>query len=211
MVTHQNLTVMIQWSAKLIGASEFDSGATSSSLSFDPSFFEILLPLSVGGTVHVISHALALGRLSREVSFIATTPTVASELLRAGLLPNLKVLMVGGEVLAPDAAARLLCSGRIERLLNAYGPTECTVFVTVEEVSAPVPEVIPIGRPGPDTEVLILDKDGQRLPDGEPGEICIFGGQVAKGYVNDPVGTAEQFVVGSDVNTGLGAWVSTHQ
>ena len=198
MVTHENITLMTEWSAKFFGATQFDASATSCSLSFDPSFHEILLPLSVGGTVHVIPHALALGELTREVSFVATTPAVASELLRAGLLPPLKVLMVGGEVLAPDVAARLLSSGRVGRLLNAYGPTECTVCVTVEEVTAPVPEVIPIGRQVPGTEVLILGSDGYQLPDGEVGEICIFGGQVANCYINDPAGTAERFVISSN-------------
>jgi amino acid adenylation domain-containing protein len=198
MVTHENVALMTEWLAKILSVTPFDASATVTSLSFDPSFQEILLPLSVGGTVHVISHALALGQLTRPVSFVACTPTVASELLRAGLLPHLKVLMVGGEPLAPDVAARLLSSGRVERLLNCYGPTECTVCVTVAEVTAPVPEVIPIGRQVPGTEVLILDENGQPLPDGKVGEVCIFGGQVTDGYVNDPAGTAERFIVRLD-------------
>ena len=202
MVTHENITLMTQWAVKVLDITRSDSSATSSSLSFDPSLTEILLPLSVGGTVHVIPHGLALGQLTRQVSFVATTPTVANELLRAGLLPPLKVLMVGGEALAPDVAARLLSSGRIGRLLNAYGPTECTVIATVAEVTAPVPKVIPIGRQVPGTEVLILDENGKPFPDGEVGEICIFGGQVADGYVNDPAGTAERFVVRPVSTTG---------
>jgi amino acid adenylation domain-containing protein len=196
MVTHENITLMIEWSAKVLGVTSSDASATTCSLSFDPSFLEILLPLSAGGTVHVIPHALALGQLTRQVSFIATTPTVANELLGAGQLPPLKVLMLGGEALAADVAARLLSSGRVERLLNAYGPTECTVCVTVAEVTTPLPEVIPIGRQVPGTEVLILNENGQQLPDGELGEICVFGRQVAYGYVNDPTETAERFAVG---------------
>jgi amino acid adenylation domain-containing protein len=196
MVTHGNITQMNEWSAKVLGVTPFDASATSCSPSFDPSFHETLLPLSAGGTVHVIPHALALGQLTRPVSFVATTPTVASELLRAGQLPALKVLMLGGEPLAPDAAARLLSSGRVERLLNCYGPTECTVCATVAEIAVPVPEVIPIGHQVPGTEVLILDEHGQPLPDGETGEIGIFGGQVADGYVNDPAATAERFATG---------------
>jgi non-ribosomal peptide synthetase component F len=187
---------MNTWSAKTLGVTQFDASATTCSLSFDPSFHEILLPLSVGGTVHVIPHVLTLGELTMPVSFVATTPTVASELLYAGQLPPLKVLMVGGETLSPDTAARLLASGRVGRLLNCYGPTESTVCVTVAEVKLPVPEVIPIGRQVPGTEILILDGNGRRLPDGETGEICVFGGQVVPGYVNDPVRTAERFAVG---------------
>jgi amino acid adenylation domain-containing protein len=202
MVTHKNITLMNEWSAKVLGITSFDASATTCSLCFDASFHETLLPLSVGGTVHMIPHALALGELARQVSFVATTPTVANELLSAGQLPPLKVLMLGGEALSPDVAARLLASGRVGLLLNCYGPTECTVCVTVAEVTAPVPEVIPIGLPVPGTEVLILNENGERLPDGEPGEICVFGEQVTQGYVNNPAETAEHFAVGQVTTAG---------
>ena len=180
MVTHKNITLMNEWSAKVLGITSFDASATTCSLSFDASFHETLLPLSVGGTVHVIPHALALGQLTRQVSLVATTLTVANELLRAGQLPPLKVLMLGGEALSPDVAARLLASGRVGLLLNCYGPTECTVCVTVAEVTAPVPEVIPIGLPVPGTEVLILDENGERLPDGESAKSASSGSKWPK-------------------------------
>jgi amino acid adenylation domain-containing protein len=196
MVTHENITLMNKWSAELLGLTAHDASATTCSLSFDPSFHETLLPLSVGGTVHVIPHVLTLGQLTRPVSLVATTPTVASELLHAGQLPPLRVLMLGGETLAPDTATQLLASDRVGSLFNCYGPTECTVCVAVTKVTAPVPEVIPVGRQVPGTEILILDANRRRLPSGEVGEICVFGGQVAPGYVNDPVRTAERFVVG---------------
>lgn len=199
MVTHENITLLSKWARKVLDLTPFDSSATSCSLSFDPSFLEILLPLSVGGTVHAISHALALGRVTRQVSFVATTPTVASELLRAEQLPSLKALIVGGEVLTSDVAARLLSSGRVKSLLNFYGPTETTVAVCVQEVTAPVPKVIPIGRQVPGTEILVLDQNGQQIPDGECGEICVFGRQVAQGYVNGTAGTAARFAVGPGV------------
>ena len=202
MVTHRNISLMNEWSARFLGITEDDSSATSCSLSFDASFHEVLLPLSAGGTVHVIPHALALGQLARPVSLTATTPTVASELLRAGQLPPLRVLIVGGEALIPDVADRLLAAGRVGRLLNGYGPTECTVCVSMAEVTVPVPEVIPIGHPVPGTEILILGPDGQRRPDGERGEICVFGGQVTDGYVNDPAGTAERFLIGQEEAAG---------
>jgi amino acid adenylation domain-containing protein len=202
MVTHRNISLMNEWSARFLGITEADSSATSCSLSFDASFHEVLLPLSAGGTVHVIPHALALGQLARPVSLTATTPTVASELLRAGQLPPIKALIVGGEALTPDVAERLLASGRVGRLLNGYGPTECTVCVSMAEVTTPVPEVISIGRPVPGTDILILGPGGERLPDGERGEICVFGGQVTDGYVNDPAGTAERFLNGPEAAAG---------
>lgn len=196
MVTHENITLMNTWSADLLNVTSSDSSATTCSLSFDPSFHETLLPLSRGGVVHVIPHAMALGQLTRRVSFFATTPTIANELLRSDSLPSLRVLMLGGEPLVPDIAERLVSCGRVGTLLNCYGPTECTVCVTVAEVAAPVPGIIPIGRPVPGTNVLILNEKGQEVPDGALGEICSFGGQVTPGYVNNAAETAERFKLG---------------
>ena len=133
MVTHENMTLMIDWTVQVLSVTSLDSSATVTSLSFDPCLQEILVPLSVGGTVHVIPHALALGDLTRQVSYVAATPTVANELLRAGLLPPLKVLMVGGEVLATGcgsavfvlgsywAVAQLLWTHRVHGLRNSGG------------------------------------------------------------------------------------------
>jgi amino acid adenylation domain-containing protein len=201
-VNHGNLSLMIEWSVNVLDITSADSSATVTSFNFDPCLQEILAPLSVGGTVHVISHALRLGQLNRPVSFAACTPTLANELLQAGLLPHLKTLMVGGEMLTPDVASGLLASGRVGRLLNCYGPTECTVCVTVQEVTDPVHAPIPIGRQVPGTQVGIFDREGHRLADGVIGELCISGGQVADGYVNDPVGTVERFRVHTDPATG---------
>ncbi len=200
-VTHENVSAFTEWAVKSLGMTHEDSSATSTSLSFDLCFVEILVPLSVGGTVHVIPHALALGELTRPVSFVVSTPTVANELLDASLLPQLKVLLSGGEALARDVAERILSSRRVGRLLNIYGPTECTVSVTVAEVTAPVLETIPIGLPVPGSAVLILDEHGHLLADGQTGEICILGAQVADGYVGNPTATAERFVV----SAGLGS------
>jgi amino acid adenylation domain-containing protein len=197
-ISHGNLALMAEWSAKVLGVTSADGSATATSLNFDACFHEILVPLSVGGTVHVISHALGLGQLNRPVSFAACTPALANELLQAGVLPPLRALMVGGEALASDVASGLLASGRIGRLLNCYGPTECTVCVTTEEVTDPVPATIPIGREVPGTQVVVLDGEGHRVADGVIGELCISGGQVADGYVDDPVGTAERFRVHID-------------
>jgi amino acid adenylation domain-containing protein len=198
-VTHENVSVFTEWVVEILEITHRDSSATTMSFSFDGCFVEILVPLSVGGTVHVIPHALALGELARPVSFVITTPTIAKELLDAGLLPRLKVLMSGGEALASDVADRILSSGRIDRLLNLYGPTECTVAVTAIEVTSPLPDVIPIGFPAPGSTVLILDEDGRRVVDGQTGEICIMGRQVAEGYVNNAAATTERFVVSSSL------------
>jgi acyl carrier protein len=78
-----------------------------------------------------------------------------------------------------------------------YGPTENCVDSTYFDITAGFDAgetSIPIGIPIPGTEVLVLDENMQRTPDGELGEICVAGLGLARGYLNDPALTAERFV-----------------
>ncbi|NDV85371.1 amino acid adenylation domain-containing protein [Aurantimonas aggregata] len=95
---------------------------------------------------------------------------------------KLRLLIVGGETLAPEVVA-LWARGPLarRRLLNAYGPTEATVTALVHEVRAGE-QLIPIGRPLPGTEIYILDPDGNMVPDGIVGELHIGGRRLAAGY-----------------------------
>jgi acyl-CoA synthetase (AMP-forming)/AMP-acid ligase II/acyl carrier protein len=81
-------------------------------------------------------------------------------------------------------------------LVNNYGPTECTVVTTSGAIEAePFGETLPtIGRPIDDVEVLIVDERGAPAPPGAPGELCIAGKNVARGYRGRPDLTAERFV-----------------
>jgi D-alanine--poly(phosphoribitol) ligase subunit 1 len=82
------------------------------------------------------------------------------------------------------------------RFINLYGPTEATGMSCYYEVDREFAqdEVIPVGRPFRNTEILLLDDGGQPVPQGEAGEICIRGTCLTMGYYNDPVRTAEAFV-----------------
>jgi len=80
--------------------------------------------------------------------------------------------------------------------INLYGPTEGTgmcCYYRVDRDFAPG-EAIPIGRPFPNREILLLTEDGMLAEDGQEGEICIRGTSVTLGYYNDPVRTGEAFV-----------------
>lgn len=79
---------------------------------------------------------------------------------------------------------------------NLYGPTECTgmcCFYRVEK-EFEEGEVIPIGRPFPNREILLLSEDGKEVPFGEQGEICVRGTAITLGYYNDPERTKASFV-----------------
>lgn len=79
---------------------------------------------------------------------------------------------------------------------NLYGPTEGTgmcCYYRVDRDFAPG-EAIPIGKPFPNREILLLTEDGKLAEDGQEGEICIRGTSVTLGYYNDPIRTGEAFV-----------------
>jgi acyl-CoA synthetase (AMP-forming)/AMP-acid ligase II len=99
--------------------------------------------------------------------------------------------LCGGEALAPDLATELLAC--CDEVWNLYGPTETTVWSTCWRVQHPETGVS-IGTPIANTRVWILDAQHQLCPIGVPGEICIGGAGVARGYHGRPELTADRFI-----------------
>ncbi|MFQ5853284.1 MAG: amino acid adenylation domain-containing protein, partial [Candidatus Binatia bacterium] len=113
---------------------------------------------------------------------------------------QLKLVIVGGEPMLPqDLNLWHQTPLNSVRLLNAYGPTETTITATTFEISSRLSEDtplqrIPIGRPLADREIYILDRHGNPVSIGVPGELHIGGAGLARGYLNRPELTAEKFV-----------------
>ncbi|HKV11788.1 MAG TPA: amino acid adenylation domain-containing protein, partial [Thermoanaerobaculia bacterium] len=83
------------------------------------------------------------------------------------------------------------------RLFNVYGPTETTITSTAADVTGRGPtawERVPIGRPLPGRTHYLLDPEGNPVPPGVPGEVCVGGPLLARGYLGRPDLTAERFV-----------------
>ena len=169
-------------------------------LSFDIAGLEIFLPLITGGQIEMVSYAVAtdgaalLEKLhSCRATIMQATPATWRLLLSAGWqsTPGLKILC-GGEAMPGELANQLL--GRCASLWNMYGPTETTIWSTIEQVSAGE-GIMPIGRPIANTQVYILDEAQRPLPIGIAGELYIGGDGVAHGYLNRPELTAEKFVL----------------
>ncbi|HYO14676.1 MAG TPA: amino acid adenylation domain-containing protein [Thermoanaerobaculia bacterium] len=110
---------------------------------------------------------------------------------------SLRLVVVGGEAMSVEAA-RLwwrspLCG---VRLVNSYGPTEAVITATSCVVGAACAAVASasLGPPLPGRSALVLDRGGHLQPVGVPGELCVGGGVLARGYLHRPDLTAERFV-----------------
>jgi acyl-CoA synthetase (AMP-forming)/AMP-acid ligase II/acyl carrier protein len=99
--------------------------------------------------------------------------------------------LCGGEALSSDLAEALL--PRVKELWNLYGPTETTIWSSVEKIE-PGDRVLSIGRPIANTQLYVVDKAGEPVSVGVAGEIWIGGDGVALGYHRRPELTAERFV-----------------
>ena len=170
------------------------------SMSFDISILECLLPLCSGATLVLANdeEARDAGRLAslidtHAITHFQATPSTWRALMDTGWKaggPHF-VGLCGGEALPPLLAAELLERG--VELYNMYGPTETTIWSCVHPVRE-AKATVPIGRPIAGTHVRILDDAMRQLPVGAIGELWIGGAGVARGYLKAPGQTAERFV-----------------
>jgi amino acid adenylation domain-containing protein len=166
------------------------------SLSFDAGVAELVQALMNGACLVAVPAAELRdpdisALLNRHSVTFATLPPQLFEVADRDDIPALKILMSAGDVLRGDYAERWLGPWHF---LNVYGPTEGTVIATsmrLDEESATRP---PIGFPVRGVTIHLLDSDMRPVDDGEVGEIYIGGTGVARGYIGDPVRTAEKFV-----------------
>ena len=159
------------------------------SISFDVCISEITMALCSGASLQLaaatelLPGAPLLDTLrQRRISHVSLPMAVLAALPDDAELPDLRTLIVGGDVLPPALAERW--SAR-STLFNSYGPTETTVCASnFRYRSEPVANV-PIGRPIANARIYLLDAFGQPAPRGVPGEIHIGGIGVARGYLNE--------------------------
>ncbi|MEW5925947.1 MAG: amino acid adenylation domain-containing protein [Gemmatimonadota bacterium] len=111
------------------------------------------------------------------------------------VLSGVAQVMIGGEAASARHVRRALELHPGMRLVNGYGPSECTVFASCWPVPAGFDApVVPIGRPVGDRRVYLLDRGFEPVPTGVPGELFVGGPGVARGYLGRPELTAETFV-----------------
>ena len=111
-------------------------------------------------------------------------------------LRSIQRLLAGGDVLSPHHVQRVVNQLPTCQLINGYGPTENTTFTCCFLVPPDndITDSIPIGKPIEQTQVYVLDSQQYLLPIGTPGELCIGGHGLARGYHHQPDLTAELFI-----------------
>ncbi len=198
MVAHRGVTNFLCSMRREPGIEADDVLLSTTRLSFDIAALELYLPLTIGARLRILGSEAGLDaiRVSKEiergVTMMQATPASWRMLLDAGLegTGRIKVLC-GGEALNIDLARTL--ASRSHSAWNLYGPTETTIWSSVEKLKKDLSGVS-IGRPIANTQIYILDSHGEPVPIGVAGEIHIGGAGIAQGYLNRPELTADRFV-----------------
>nr|WP_295869891.1 non-ribosomal peptide synthetase [uncultured Chitinophaga sp.] len=168
-----------------------------SSLAFDASVAEIFPALSSGTTLVIFKRSDTFSTddlyavLKEQAINVITLPPSVLRVLPAEGLHRLRTVISAGEACDRKIAAQWV-PGRT--FLNAYGPTEYSVCTSFLPMKGQVPDRITIGKPVAHTRVLVLGPNDELQPAGVPGEICISGYGLAKGYLHNDTLTAQKFV-----------------
>ncbi|MCX4658011.1 amino acid adenylation domain-containing protein [Streptomyces uncialis] len=220
LVEHQGMLNHLWAKVHDLGLGAEDRLAQTAPLGFDISVWQMLAPLLTGGVVQIYTDdeaqdgaALLTSVVRRGTTVLEVVPTLIRFLLDARdtrtasvgpaqpewkTLAGLRWMIATGEELPPALARRWLAAFPTVGLLNAYGPTECSDDVTHARLVAPAPDVrhLPIGGPIGNVTLYVLRGDGDSwlsCPRGEAGELFVGGVAVGRGYLGDPLRTAETF------------------
>ena len=195
MVQHKALYAYLSaWQGEAFGILPSDHISCYPSFSFDASVDDLYGALFNGATLYIIPADLRQDMLGlvKYLEENKITGGTFSTQLGMELLNQFKVglryVRLGGEKLKPVEKTKTI-------IVNGYGPTEFTVCSSTHTVNQAVDiENIPIGRPLKNTWSYIVNENMQLVPQGVPGELCLAGRQIAKGYWNRPDLTAEKFI-----------------
>ncbi|SMF06778.1 MULTISPECIES: non-ribosomal peptide synthetase [unclassified Pseudomonas] len=202
--THAALAERLQWMQATYQLNDSDVLMQKAPISFDVSVWECFWPLITGCRLvlagpgeHRDPHRIAQLVQAYGVTTLHFVPPLLQLFIDEPLVPectSLRRLFSGGEALPAELRNRVLAQLPAVQLHNRYGPTETAINVTHWHCTADDGERSPIGRPLGNVICRVLDEQLNPLPAGVPGELCIGGIGLARGYLGRAGLTAERFV-----------------
>jgi amino acid adenylation domain-containing protein/non-ribosomal peptide synthase protein (TIGR01720 family) len=207
LVEHRSAAWYASTARDCYGLTPADRFLQFASLGFDISVEEIFPCLGSGGALVLATPAmLEPGHLlercrEQRVTAISVTPAVWHELSLLveedpeRLPPSLRLVISGGDRIASERVLgwRRAVGDRVA-LFNSFGPTETTVACALYEVAGDPAGEVSIGRPLAGARLYLVDRSLDPVPAGAPGELCIGGHGVSRGYLGRPELTAERFI-----------------
>jgi amino acid adenylation domain-containing protein len=204
-VTHGALAKTLLTARDVFGLEPGDVMPALASYAFDIWLFEALLPLLSGGSVRVVPRArvVDVAALMQEIggaTVLHAVPALMRQVVNQvsavhGALPGLRRAFVGGDAVPPELPGAMREAFPCAEVRVLYGPTEGTIICAAQLASgAEEAGRHLLGRPLGNAPLYVLDGGGEPAPVGVPGELCIGGAVVARGYLGRAGLTAEQFV-----------------
>lgn len=208
MVMHQNFSIFLENCKNNFGTDATIHFPVLASNSFDIFLFEVFYPLIIGGTVTILSFetikdlTLLSGKIEKINAFHAV-PILMRQLLDyiidfeiAERFLGIRKLFIGGDTISKgilEDLSKIFPNASIHVL---YGPTEGTIFVSIQTYLHKQEHYNPllIGKPNTGSKIYITDESNNLVPIGIPGEISIAGAQVTKGYLNNEEAVKKAFM-----------------
>ena len=197
-ITYKNLDSCINWLNNVIKIKN-SVILNQANFSFDLSVADLYLSLFTGSEHYILNNTFNIDfnktfeqLRNSNANLAVMTPSFADLLLLdksfgKELMPNLKTILFCGEKLLKSTIIKLKERFNNLKIINSYGPTECTFAVTSIEIDKKMidNDEIPVGVPKDDVNIYIIDENMNRLQDGQVGEIVIEGESVGNGYLKD--------------------------
>jgi len=196
-IAHHNTTVFIQWAQTVYTEEDLTGVLVATSICFDISVFELFAALCCGGRCILAENVLRLPLLPDvgQVVLLNTVPSALAELIRNhSLPPAVRIVNLAGEPLPGKLVQEAYRNCNVQKVFNLYGPSEDTTYSTFTLIPKNDNKAPCIGRPIANSQVYLLNDNLLFMPIGFPGELCIGGDGLARGYLGRPALNAEKFI-----------------
>ena len=208
-VTHRNLLNYVAALPAALGLDSYDRYLHSASISFSSSVRQLIVPLSIGGTVVIASSeelrdpkSLFEFIAEQKVTILDFVPSYWRSCIEAVSSDaisrtDVRMALSASEPLHNAIAERVISMlGPGAKMFNMYGQTETTGIISVFPLAGGTVEtaIVPVGYPVANSITYVLDDDLFEIGKGKAGELYVGGAGLARGYLNRPELTAERFV-----------------